>query len=99
MIVSGTDMGQGFRTAMTQIAAETLDMDIGNIFITNGDTELTIPTGESVSERQTLCGGRAVYEACAKLKQDLDSRPWQPGEERRAGVLLCLRSMLCHRGL
>ena len=69
---------------MTQIAAETLDMDIGNIFITNGDTELTIPTGESVSERQTLCGGRAVYEACVKLKQDLDSRPWQPGEERRA---------------
>ena len=84
MIVSGTDMGQGFRTAMTQIAAETLDMDICDIYITNGDTELTIPTGESVSERQTLCGGRAVYEACAKLKQDLDSRPWQPGEERRA---------------
>ena len=47
MIVSGTDMGQGFRTAMTQIAAETLDMDIRDIYITNGDTELTIPTGES----------------------------------------------------
>ena len=57
MIVSGTDMGQGFRTAMTQVAAETLDMDICDIYITNGDTELTIPTGESVSERQTLCGG------------------------------------------
>lgn len=84
MIVSGTDMGQGFRTAMTQIAAETLGMDIADIYITNGDTELTIPTGESVSERQTLCGGRAVYEACVKLKQDLDSRPWRPGEERRA---------------
>ena len=84
MIVSGTDMGQGFRTAMTQVAAETLDMDICDIYITNGDTELTIPTGESVSERQTLCGGRAVYEACVKLRQDLDSRPWQPGEERRA---------------
>lgn len=84
MIVSGTDMGQGFRTAMTQIAAETLGMDIADICITNGDTELTIPTGESVSERQTLCGGRAVYEACVKLRQDLDSRPWRPGEERRA---------------
>ena len=34
MIVSGTDMGQGFRTAMTQIAAETLDMDIADIYIT-----------------------------------------------------------------
>ena len=84
MIVSGTDMGQGFRTAMTQIAAETLGMDIADIYITNGDTELTIPTGESVSERQTLCGGRAVSEACVKHKQDLDSRPWRPGDEPRA---------------
>ena len=25
-----------------------------------------------------------MYEACVKLRQDLDSRPWQPGEERRA---------------
>ena len=25
-----------------------------------------------------------MYEACVKLKQDLDSRPWRPGEERRA---------------
>ena len=84
MIVSGTDMGQGFRTAMTQIAAETLHMDISNIDIVIGDTEITIPTGETVAERQTLCGGRAVYEACIKLKADLESCPWQPGEERRA---------------
>lgn len=84
MIVSGTDMGQGFRTAMTQIASETLGMDIANIDIVIGDTEITIPTGESVSERQTLCGGRAVYEACEKLKADLAARPWQPGEERKA---------------
>lgn len=27
---------------------------------------------------------RAVYEACIKLKADLESCPWQPGEERRA---------------
>ena len=43
MIVSGTDMGQGFRTAMTQIAAETLGMDIADIYITNGDTRADHP--------------------------------------------------------
>lgn len=84
MIVSGTDMGQGFRTAMVQIAAESLDMPIDNIDIIVGDTDLTIPTGETVAERQTLCDGRAVYECCEQLKDLLKEQPWAPGEERKA---------------
>ncbi len=84
MIVSGTDMGQGFRTAMVQIAAETLRMDMKDIDIVIGDTDITIPTGESVSERQTLCDGRAVYEACRLLQEELDKNPPQPGESRYA---------------
>ncbi|MGN0267451.1 MAG: molybdopterin-dependent oxidoreductase [Lachnospiraceae bacterium] len=84
MIVSGTDMGQGFRTAMVQIAAETMNMDMANIDIIIGDTDITIPTGESVAERQTLCDGRAVYEACMLLKKELEENPWKPGESRYA---------------
>ena len=84
MIVSGTDMGQGFRTAMVQIAAETLGMDMKDIDIVIGDTDITIPTGESVSERQTLCDGRAVYEACRLLQKELEENPPQPGESRYA---------------
>ncbi len=84
MICSGTDMGQGFRTAMVQIAAEVLQMDPANIDIEIGDTDITIPTGQSVSERQTLCGGRAVYEACLNLQKVLEESPWKPGEERNA---------------
>ena len=84
MIVSGTDMGQGFRTAMVQIAAETLSMDMKDIDIVIGDTDITIPTGESVSERQTLCDGRAVYEACRLLQKELEERPPRPGESRYA---------------
>ena len=84
MIVSGTDMGQGFRTAMVQIAAEALKMDMKNIDIIVGDTDVTIPVGESVSERQTLCDGRAVYEACMKLREELEKNPWHPGQTRYA---------------
>lgn len=84
MIVSGTDMGQGFKTAMTQIAAEALDIDISSIDISVGDTMTSIPTGESVAERQTLCDGRAVYEACMILKKDLAEKPWTAGETRYA---------------
>jgi len=82
MVVSGTDMGQGFRTAMVQIAAEALNMDMANIDIVIGDTDITIPAGESVAERQTLCDGRAVYEAAMLLKKELEDKPWQPGETR-----------------
>ncbi len=84
MICSGTDMGQGFKTAMVQIAAETLKMDPDNIDITIGDTDITIPVGQSVSERQTLCGGRAVFEACQNLLKELEENPWKEGEERSA---------------
>lgn len=84
MYVSGTDMGQGFRTAMVQIAAETLEMDLDRIDIVIGDTAATTPTGESVAERQTLCGGRAVHNACLKLREELKKRPWKPGETRCA---------------
>ncbi|MBQ3277426.1 MAG: molybdopterin-dependent oxidoreductase [Oscillospiraceae bacterium] len=84
MIVSGTDMGQGFRTAMVQIAAEAMGMDMADIDITVGDTDITIPAGESVAERQTLCDGRAVYEACMELRKVLERDPWKPGESRYA---------------
>ncbi|MCD8362616.1 MAG: molybdopterin-dependent oxidoreductase [Lachnospiraceae bacterium] len=84
MAVSGTDMGQGFRTAMVQIAAEVLGMDMADIDIVIGDTDETIPTGESAAERQTLCDGRAVYEAARLLEEELEKNPWEPGESRRA---------------
>ena len=84
MIMSGTDMGQGFRTAMVQIAAETMGMDMDRIKIVHGDTKITMPVGESVSERQTLCGGRAVYECARRLRESLETRPLAPGEVRRA---------------
>ena len=77
-------VGQGFRTAMVQIAAETLRMDMKDIDIVIGDTDITIPQGESVSERQTLCDGRAVYEAWRLLQKEREENPPQPGESRYA---------------
>ena len=37
-----------------------------------------------MSERQTLCGGRAVYECARRLRESLETRPLAPGEVRRA---------------
>ncbi|SDP72524.1 molybdopterin-dependent oxidoreductase [Desulforhopalus singaporensis] len=82
--VSGVDMGQGFRTAMRQLAAEALGEDIDNIHLVNGDTELTLRHGQAVSERQTLNSGHAVVEAAKLLLKEMEENPWYPGEERSA---------------
>lgn len=71
MDLSGTDMGQGFRTGMMQIAAETLDVPEENFIVTCGDTAETLPHRQSVSERQTLDTGRAVYEAAERCARSL----------------------------
>jgi len=83
MDLSGTDMGQGFRTGMMQIAAETLDVPEEDFIVTCGDTAETLPHRQSVSERQTLDTGRAVYEAARKMREELMKNPWQPGETRQ----------------
>ena len=82
MEVSGTDMGQGFRTGMVQIAAEALDEPEESFSVFCGDTADTIPHRQSVSERQTLDSGRAVYMAARQMREELAARPWHPGESR-----------------
>ncbi len=81
--LSGIDMGQGFRTAMVQIAAETLDEDETRFTLINGDTTQTLPHRQAVSERQTMDTGRAVYEAAKKMRRELAADPWSPGQTRR----------------
>lgn len=72
--VSGIDMGQGFRTAMRQLAAEALDCPTELIDVINGDTGLTLHHGNAVGERQTLISGSAVVGAAKAFKEKLAAR-------------------------
>ncbi len=76
--VSGVDMGQGFRTAMLQLAAEALEVEPGRIDLISGDTDRTPHHGNAVGERQTLISGNAVVQAAKQFKEKLDSL--KPGE-------------------
>jgi CO/xanthine dehydrogenase Mo-binding subunit/aerobic-type carbon monoxide dehydrogenase small subunit (CoxS/CutS family) len=69
--VSGVDMGQGFRTAMAQLAAETLSVPMSAISVVNGDTQRTSIHGSAVGERQTLVSGMAVVKACQLLQEKM----------------------------
>lgn len=69
--VSAVDMGQGIRTTMAQITAETLKVDAQQLEIITGDTLLTPKHGGAVGERQTLISGNAMYWAAKEFKKEL----------------------------
>ncbi|MDR1193840.1 MAG: molybdopterin-dependent oxidoreductase [Peptococcaceae bacterium] len=71
LTVSGIDMGQGFRTAMTQLAAQVLGCEPEILDTVNGDTLLTVPHSNAVGERQTLISGSAVVGAAKKFRARL----------------------------
>ncbi len=68
LLFSGhTEMGQGMRTAHSQIAAEALGVNIERIDFRHSDTSITLDGGPTVASRGTQSGGRAVLDAARKL--------------------------------
>ncbi len=59
--------GQGMETSLAQVAHEVLGIDVADIVVVHGDTELTpYSTGTYASRSITMAGG-AVAEACKAL--------------------------------
>jgi len=69
--VSTVDMGQGNRTTMAQIAAETIGVGYDRIKVITGDTDLVHKATGGSGERQTFCGGNAVLGAAQQFRQEL----------------------------
>ena len=76
--IDGADLGQGHHTAMAQIAAETLQVEMGKIEMKVSDTSLVKHTaGCAAASRLTFMSGNAVITA-ARQAMDLwreESRP------------------------
>ncbi len=71
-IMAGTtEMGQGARTVLSQIAADGLDIPMERITVVNGDTGLTLFDSVTASSRSTVFMGNAVKLACDDLKEKL----------------------------
>jgi xanthine dehydrogenase molybdenum-binding subunit len=68
---SWTEMGQGVHTVLAQIACEELGLasDRIHVFV---DTMRELDTGQTTASRSTVLGGRAVQEAAAKLRAELE---------------------------
>jgi CO/xanthine dehydrogenase Mo-binding subunit len=67
----GVDFGQGFDTAMAQIAADELGLALGQVRVVTADTALTDESGSSSATRQTYFSGNAVKAAASEIKEHL----------------------------
>jgi CO/xanthine dehydrogenase Mo-binding subunit len=71
-VLAGTsDMGQGARTVLTQIAAEELGVDADFIDVAMGDTSIAPFDLQTSASRSTVFMGTAVAEACRDVRRQL----------------------------
>ena len=66
-----TDQGQGTRTALAQIVADEMGVDIDTVEIATGDTQSTPFGGGAWASRGTALGGEAALRAARRLKQNV----------------------------
>jgi len=67
-----TEMGQGLLTVLVQFAVEATGLP-PSTFVPKVDSTFDLGCGQTTGSRATLFGGRAVLEAGAKLRADLDA--------------------------
>jgi nicotinate dehydrogenase subunit B len=65
------DLGTGVRTAMTQIAAEELDVELARVAVIQGDTLLTPDQGLTSGSLSIQIGGMQLRQAAATARQAL----------------------------
>jgi nicotinate dehydrogenase subunit B len=71
-IYSGkVDLGTGVRTALTQVAAEELDVPLSKVIVVQGDTALTPDQGPTFGSLAIQIGGVQIRNACAVARSAL----------------------------
>jgi CO/xanthine dehydrogenase Mo-binding subunit len=63
---AGADVGQGAHTAMTQMAAEALNLPVEKIKMVVSDTAVTCSSGSSSASRMTYMSGNAIKGAAVR---------------------------------
>lgn len=72
VLVGTTEMGQGSRTALAQIAAEELGIDSERVTVRGADTRFTPFDRSTGASRSTTVAGLAVQRAAADIREQLE---------------------------
>jgi CO/xanthine dehydrogenase Mo-binding subunit len=67
VLVSNTEFGQGTNTVLTQIAAESIGVDYGDVAMAAADTGLVPNSGPTVASRTVMVVGRLIERAGLQL--------------------------------
>ena len=100
IVAGSTEMGQGVRTTLTQIAAEELTLPMENFRLLGADTKVTPYDSSTGSSRSTTLMGTAVQKAARDLKQQFirigaQAMGVKPGQILvEDGALICGESRL-----
>jgi CO/xanthine dehydrogenase Mo-binding subunit len=81
------DLGTGVRTALTQIAADELDVPLSRVTIVEGDTALTPDQGPTYGSLSIQNGGVQIRQAAATARRALleeASNRWASSASRKA---------------
>jgi CO/xanthine dehydrogenase Mo-binding subunit len=73
ILVASTEIGQGTRTMLAQIAADTLGVSYSAIDVSEADTDLVPDSGPTVASRTCMIVGRLVQQAARDLRSRLGS--------------------------
>jgi CO/xanthine dehydrogenase Mo-binding subunit len=65
------DMGQGTHTALAQLAAEALGVELSAVRLLGPDTDRTPDAGAAVGSRQVFVSGNAVLDAARPIRESL----------------------------
>ncbi|NPV74870.1 MAG: molybdopterin-dependent oxidoreductase [Anaerolineae bacterium] len=68
-----SELGQGLRTVLCQIAAQEFGTDYQDVRVVSADSEKTPDSGPVSASRSTYVQGNAVLQACRDLKEELRS--------------------------
>lgn len=71
LLMGTSDLGQGCKTSYIQVAAETLDVPIESISLTNDDTDIIPFCMGAFASRAMFIGGNAIINACNDLKEKI----------------------------
>ncbi|MCD6422787.1 MAG: xanthine dehydrogenase family protein, partial [Elusimicrobia bacterium] len=70
--VGNTEMGQGARTVLSQIAAETLGAPYEKVDVISADTSRVPDSGPTVASRTTVMSGSSILNAAKQIRQRID---------------------------
>lgn len=66
--VGTVEMGQGMMTVLSQMVSQELGVDYENVVMAPLDTSRVPDSGPTVASRTTMFSGRAILDACRKLR-------------------------------